>query len=282
MKVKIPSPTSSQTCVTLSRQGEVHFRWKGQDSLTATCIYPLHLIWDHMPPHVFHPEAQSGLQPHPVQPLPLKFTPSFPSFSCFAHIFSSLPVTLQCSPCLRAKPLIDVTGGYYHEHKRAEVNHQPFLHPISTWKMSSSILKDKSLNQRLCSAGGSITQYHHHLRGSSKPGPDHHTCGGFLVGLKTKEIREHQVQPRIICVGFCLQFIASNITQFIAWWIHSCSAWRWWLDSSALPETAPWWLPHLHSLRLCPQVQGPKCCGAAVGRKTLPGGSCDIHCAPAP
>lgn len=83
----------------------------------------------------------------------------------------------------------------------------------------------------LCSASGGTTQSHDHLRGGSKPGLDHHTRRGFLVDLKGKEIREHQVQPCVICVGFCLQFIISNITQFIAWCIDGRSAqWvvTWW------------------------------------------------------
>lgn len=109
------------------------------------CIYPLHLIGNHLPPNLFHPKALSGFQPCPAQAPPLKFSPPFP---VFAHIFSSLPVTLQCSPRLRAKPLINVTGGYYHEHKTAEVNHQPLLASHKHLKTSSSIFRDKSLKAK--------------------------------------------------------------------------------------------------------------------------------------
>lgn len=44
--------------------------------------------------------------------------------------------------------------------------------------------------------------------------------------LKSKEIREHQVQPCVICVVFCFHFMISNITQFIAWGTDAHSAWQ--------------------------------------------------------
>lgn len=69
MKIKISNSISLQTYVAPLCQREVHCQWNRQDSLTAACIYSLHLLWDLMPPHLLHPDAQPGLQPHSVQPL---------------------------------------------------------------------------------------------------------------------------------------------------------------------------------------------------------------------
>lgn len=45
----------------------------------------------------------SGLQPHPVQPLPLKFTPSFPSCSCFCSYFLLTSCHTSVLPMLESK-----------------------------------------------------------------------------------------------------------------------------------------------------------------------------------
>lgn len=91
--------------------------------------------------------------------------------------------------------------------------------------MSSSIFRDKMLKAKPFRVSGTSQSYDH-LGGGSKPAPDHSTHGGFPVELKSKEIREHQVQPCVICVVFRFHFMISNITQFIAWRADGHSAWQ--------------------------------------------------------
>lgn len=62
----------------------------------------------------------------------------------------------------------------------------------------------------------------------------------FTSGTWDKEIREHEVQPCVICVVFCFHFMISNITHFIAWWTVVSLCGSWWLSGSTLSVTVPW------------------------------------------